>query len=221
MLTVTIDGGDEYPKIADHIGALPANILGKLHRMSEQRGPHRQYYRRAVSSFVARMFNTMSRNPWWSTPRTRTVEMPALDDMAYDCDASLGVPDAADCSQIDYSQLGAPSDRLMIGPNSPKILSSSELAMQRWISSRWLIIQDTCSFAVTSTNPVVITWDAVKTALQTIIAICVMNPLSPMAGGRAYTSLGDGVLGRGIDGMLSNRRPLQTPLFYVSPSKSS
>lgn len=59
-----------------------------------------------------------SHHPWW-TPRANT------DDMTYECDARLGSPREIDCSKLEYSQLGAPSDTTTISPGAPKVLSTS------------------------------------------------------------------------------------------------
>ena len=48
--------------------------------------------------------------------------------MEYTCDAELGAPGPADCSQVAYSQLGYPSDTVSVGPDSPKLLSISKEA---------------------------------------------------------------------------------------------
>lgn len=102
--------------------------------------------------------------PWWyrKTPQ-------AVDRMAYDCDANLGAPHAADCSQLDYSQLGPPSDTVVIGPGAPKVLTLKD-----------------CGVAVSATAPVIITWAQIRAALDTLIDICVSNPLKSPLGGKAY-----------------------------------
>ena len=50
----------------------------------------------------------------------------ASDDMTYECDPTLGTPQWTDCSQLEYSKLGASSDTLSVGPGTPKVLTSSE-----------------------------------------------------------------------------------------------
>ena len=44
-------------------------------------------------------------------------------DMLFDCEMNLGVPSLNDCSQIQYSQLGAPSDSFNLGPGAAKTIS--------------------------------------------------------------------------------------------------
>ena len=46
--------------------------------------------------------------------------------MTYECDENLGAPRPVDCSQLEYSQLGAPSDTFTIGSAAPKVLSLSD-----------------------------------------------------------------------------------------------
>lgn len=57
--------------------------------------------------------------PWWA------LTLPLGDTMSYDCDAKLGSPSAVDCSHLEYSQLGYPSDTLILEPNVMKTLTSS------------------------------------------------------------------------------------------------
>ena len=81
--------------------------------------------------------------PWWGD-ETGTHNGPqdspsqdGEDNMEFDCDAGLGIPTAADCSQLDYSQLGPSSDIVSIGPGTPKLLSSSKLQLQLQIMVPW------------------------------------------------------------------------------------
>ena len=93
--------------------------------------------------------------------------------------------------------------------------------MQKQISDYRLIRLDSCTFAITSASPVVITWDAVKTALQTLIALCIMNPISSSAGGRAYSGFGGGITGRSVDGKIS-LEPItsRVHLYFITRSIS-
>ena len=64
--------------------------------------------------------------PWWEYVQD-FVSAPNIvqDKMTYQCDSSLGAPTEADCSQLERSQLGSPSDTVEIGPGKLKMLSSS------------------------------------------------------------------------------------------------
>lgn len=102
--------------------------------------------------------------PWWGRNAPQ-----ASDKMSYDCDANLGAPHAADCSQLDFSQLGPPSDTVNIGPGASKVLTLKE-----------------CGVAVSAEVPVIVTWAQIRAALDTLIDICVSNPLKSSLGGKAY-----------------------------------
>ena len=106
----------------------------------------------------------MPRRPWWiATP-------PAPDEMMYDCDAKFGTPSPANCSHIEYSQVGAPSDTLNISPGVPKVISSGM-----------------CSVAVsTAAASITISWQQVQVALEALIDMCISNPGRESTGGTAY-----------------------------------
>ena len=101
---------------------------------------------------------------WW-----RKDTQQASDEMTYACNSNLGAPHAADCSQLDYSQLGPPSDTVAVGPGASKVLTLKD-----------------CGVAVSAEIPVVITWAQIRTALETLLNICVSNPLKSSRGGKAY-----------------------------------
>ena len=115
-----------------------------------------QFYRQAMTRL-------QDRSVAWDA----TTSVP--DEMTYRCDAGLGVPSATNCSRIDYSQLGAPSDTVMIGPVSPKVLTLDE-----------------CTVAVSATSSIVITWNQIKLALEGLLLSCVSAPWQSSIGGRAY-----------------------------------
>lgn len=124
---MTNDDVDEYPGDFDPI--TPFNIAQTMVGRAD----------RAQSTLSSREINILSelnqvalamqigdqeKRPWWheDTPSE-------LDTMEYTCDAKLGAPGSADCSQVAYSQLGYPSDSVSVGPASPKILSLSKEAL--------------------------------------------------------------------------------------------
>ena len=106
--------------------------------------------------------------PWWAS---KTARQPPNDQMTYACDAALGAPAAADCSHLEYSELGPDSDTITIAPGVPKVLLSN-----------------TCNVIITASLSIVLTWAQIKAALDTLINICVMHPLVPNRGGRAYNA---------------------------------
>ena len=71
---------------------------------------------------------------WWLSASSSI----AADDMTYECDTSLGSPTVADCSQVEWSQLGPPSDTVTVGPDQVQFMHSSELQQQ---SPEWKVIQ--------------------------------------------------------------------------------
>ena len=61
--------------------------------------------------------------PWWY-PLSSSI----VDEMNYECDAGLGRPSKVDCTQIEWQQLGAPSDSIAVGPEQITFLHSSEFS---------------------------------------------------------------------------------------------
>ena len=57
---------------------------------------------------------------WWDPRDTPS------NDMTYTCDADLGSPALVDCAQIQWQDLGSPSDTITVGPDVTKFLSQSE-----------------------------------------------------------------------------------------------
>ena len=106
---------------------------------------------------------SVPRRPWWEDTSLAPVEM------SYTCDVSLGIPNPVNCSSIDYSKLGAPSDRLTISPGVPKLISSGM-----------------CSVAVSTISSISISWQQVHLALDGLINLCISNPGQPSSGGMAY-----------------------------------
>ena len=90
------------------------------------------------------------------------------DQMAYVCDANLGHPAQIDCSKLQYSEIGPPSDTITIRPGAPQILNSG-----------------TCNVAISADSSTVLAWAEIKSAINTLIEICVDNPLDRSQGGRA------------------------------------
>ena len=102
--------------------------------------------------------------PWWRYPVMTTPN-----EMTYECDASLGNPSAADCTNIEWNQLGPPSDSLTVQPGNTKFFHSGS-----------------CYVAVSASLTTVLRWDQVQTALATLMNICIQLPFQASHGGRAY-----------------------------------
>lgn len=95
-----------------------------------------------------------------------------LNEMSYDCDAGLGSPAAMDCNQIEWNQLGStkpPSDTLAVGPGVITILHSN-----------------TCYLAISAAISLVLTWAQIRTAVSTLMNVCIRAPNQAARGGRAF-----------------------------------
>ena len=79
-------------------------------------------------AFMQMSSQVSSSKPWWDYVSEYVSDPEAArDEMTYKCDSNLGAPGEADCSQLEYSQLGPPSDAVEIGPGKLKLLLSSIL----------------------------------------------------------------------------------------------
>ena len=102
---------------------------------------------------------------WYNTP-TETESL--SDEMTYECDSGLGSPTVADCSSVEWAQLGPASDTLSVGPNTIFLHSN------------------TCYLAISATITVVLIWQQIQAALAALMNTCVQHPYQPPQGGRAY-----------------------------------
>ena len=107
------------------------------------------------------------RKTWFPATAMANVQTPY--DMAYECDASLGSPSATDCSQLEWSQLGPPSDSVSVGPGNATFVHS-----------------DSCYLAISASTDLVLSWQQIRAAVEALLAICIMHPYSSPQGGRAY-----------------------------------
>lgn len=103
------------------------------------------------------------RIPWWAP------ETDSSNEMSYECDAGLGSPSITDCAQLEWSQLGPPSDTVAIGPGHVTFLHLN-----------------TCYLAISASVALVLTWAQIRAALLTLFSVCVYNPAGQAHGGRAY-----------------------------------
>ena len=108
---------------------------------------------------------------WWHVFSTgQSGDTSTNSNMHYVCDAKLGAPSKVDCSQLAYSELGPPSDKVTIGPGSQtKFLSFNS-----------------CHATVTAVKAVVLTWTQIGAALSTLVDSCAAHPLLASRGGRAF-----------------------------------
>ena len=105
--------------------------------------------------------------PWWKYRENQDTTT-QNDEMAYECDANLGAPSEIDCTRLEYSELGVPSDTVTILAGIPKMLFSGM-----------------CNLAISTLVTITITWAQVSAALDTLIDYCVSTQ-RPALGGKAY-----------------------------------
>ena len=106
---------------------------------------------------------------WWTRFSNH-----APGEMKYECDTALGSPSPVDCSQVEWSQLGStnsPSNTISIGPEVMFLHSN------------------TCYLAISSSVAVALKWDQIRTAMATLMNICIQHPYQASQGGRAYSAL--------------------------------
>ena len=112
---------------------------------------------------------SMRRGGLWSWYQDlKSTTNSADDKMAYVCDANLGRPTQVDCSSLQYSMFGSPSETITIGTDTPKTLSSG-----------------TCTVAISAGGSISLTWAQIIAAVGTLIEICVDNPIGSSQGGTA------------------------------------
>ena len=106
------------------------------------------------------------RTTWWKT----AVSAPtSQNEMEYVCHADLGSPSAADCNQLEATQLGPPSNTVFVGPGSPKVLT-----------------RGSCSVDVVSSTPTYITWNQIAAALGPLLTICLTYGSAKVGGVANY-----------------------------------
>ena len=81
----------------------------------------RMIYNAASMDWVARAIATErgGTGTWWQA-------ITAPDEMDYVCDANLGDPAVADCTQIEWNQLTPVADTVEVGPENPTFLHFSK-----------------------------------------------------------------------------------------------
>ena len=91
-----------------------------------------------------------------------------VNEMVYECESRLGSPLPLDCGKLEFPGLGALTDTVRVGPGTDRFFSSG-----------------TCGLAVSATVQLVLTWQQIKTAIDTLVIECVTHPFKPPLGGRA------------------------------------
>ena len=92
--------------------------------------------------------------------------------MSYECEPKLQSPLPLDCEKFEYSGLGAPTEKMTVGPEAPHLFSLG-----------------TCSLAISATVQLVLTWQQVKAALGSLILECITHPLHHPMGSTAHFNI--------------------------------
>ena len=150
-----------------------------------QRGNH------ARGEMIALQAESMGRGKhieWWES--FAAAGSGYRSEMIYACDSNLGSPTSADCSQLEYSSLGPPSDTVMIGPGSAaKVLSV-----------------DSCNVGITASPAMSVTWAQIQAGLDALINICVTHPLMKARGGSAHADTNPSTALKGVGSKKRNIR---------------
>ena len=172
FLTVTVRGagsktfhpGAYDPEIALALAAFSSSSLPSRTEPSRANGMDAGYW---VSQ--AEQMKRGGTTAWWTQ---FSNQVPS--EMNYQCDTALGSPSAVDCSQVEWSQLGStnpPSDTVTIGPDVLFLHSN------------------TCYLAISAPSSIVLQWQQIRTAVATLMNICVQHPFQASQGGRAYSNV--------------------------------
>ena len=126
-MTITITGpqgktespGDYDPMIPLKIYESQRDVQGGL--LPSSSNPFSRAY---LAMSLANGDNT---TPWFNYVHDYFIESSSSpDEMIYQCDADLGAPTEIDCTYLEDSQFGTPSDTVNIDPSRPRTLSMSK-----------------------------------------------------------------------------------------------
>lgn len=149
--------------------------------------------------------------PWWWSRANLQEE----NDMTYECDTKLGHPKEVDCAHIEWEELGTDADVLELVPGIVKTLTSSRLGhLASPLKPLKLTGLDTCNVAIGAAIAMTLSWAQIRTALDTLLNVCVRHPLVPARGGRAFYAKQpihlSGKIRRDEDLTGSNRLPMSS-----------
>ena len=172
FLTLTVSGfksklsapGNLDPEIPEHLASL---IRERAYEFSDN-------WMWSAFRGISKYLLIMGRRgePWWGSPLTKAragTLLDADDQMTYECDAHLGSPSPTDCSYLEYTELGSDGDTVYVDPGAVTFLH-----------------QGSCSVAISSSIPILLTWQQIRLAISALIGVCVLDPLKMTQGGRAY-----------------------------------
>ena len=167
--TVTVSGsarhfrpGDTDPTVALALMTIENDELQKLIPGSIEYSLHATD--RTLWHVAATMMTRGGEVPWWIN-----LGLKEVDNTTYECDAALGSPATADCTEIEWQQLSPDSDHLEIGPAHVFFLHSRS-----------------CYLAISATVALVLSWEQIRVGLAMLLNACVQHPYNPPKGGRAY-----------------------------------
>ena len=188
-MTVSSLTGDQEP--GDYDIDVPISISEALDQKAETLPDRSSLRRQYISRWLDLHFRALDmasrkkRNQWWNDSTHSSA-------MTYECNDNLGAPHAADCEALEYSELGISSDTVAIGPGTPKVLKTSKpksgFSFPFGSTSADVFTVGLCGVAILAVEPVVLSWEQIKAALDTLMSLCVSNPLASPTGGKAYYS---------------------------------
>ena len=156
--------GDHDPSVAKAISDYNLNLNRNINTHNSPAALRSEQNIQKWNDQAARMGRGETVPFWGTEPSTGTS-----DEMNYDCDANLGSPAEVDCTQIEWNQLGPPSDSVQVGPGKITFLHANS-----------------CVLAISSAVSLVLRWDQIRTAVAALMNACIQTPYGLPQGGRAY-----------------------------------
>ena len=200
FVTVTVSGpGGKNSKPGDFDPGITGDIIGRLVALSAFARPESitavlGEAGRLIWLARAKRMTPGGSVPWWAP------ETDSSSEMSYECDAGLGSPSITDCAQLEWSQLGPPSDNVAVGPGHVTFLHLNA-----------------CYLAISASVALVLTWAQIRAALLTLFSVCVYNPAGQAQGGRAHFTTRP--KNRGRDLTSSNALPPHATLTIFEQSE--
>ncbi|CAF9904569.1 MAG: hypothetical protein HETSPECPRED_004722 [Heterodermia speciosa] len=188
--TVTIHTKGRDPPQAGNYDPSVAVLVAEYLKL-KQRGTSRKVWTRlnnAINKFTMRTQNMHAGGrtaPWWGA----TAGM--VEKMSYECDDKLMAPAEVDCAQVEWSELGPDDETVALGPTLSKVLG-----------------YNTCQLVITAAVTTIVQWRHIRVALDTLLNVCLANPIQRPTGGRAYVGprlgISGGIWGRQLSNVSTN-----------------
>ena len=134
FLTLTVHSGppNRLPSPGDTDPSVPFKIASELYKHAQEAEPGsdlKKFFQidSGIWTLAGTLLTPGSTITWWKGLSLSWTS----DEMAYECDASLGSPSDVDCSNIEWNQLGPtslspPSEVVSVGPGVVQFLHSSK-----------------------------------------------------------------------------------------------